>query len=118
MFESLFELLHIFAIDYLPALPFQIINILTSIILSYVLLLLSFTLVNLGGTRKGKMILGLVIFMGFTYALVVLNMFTRYLSCGLAVSYICRQVGHWAKDCTNCDKSPKTDFYKYHKLGY
>ena len=31
---------------------------------------------------------------------------------------ICRQVGHWAKDCTNCDKSPKTDFYKYHKLGY
>lgn len=87
MFESLFELLHIFAIDYLPALPFQIMNILTSIILSYVLLLLSFTLVNLGGTRKGKMILGLVIFMGFTYALVVLNMFTRYLSCGLAVNY-------------------------------
>ena len=25
--------------------------------------------------------------MGLTYALVVLNMFTRYLSCGLAVSY-------------------------------
>ena len=21
---------------------------------------------------------------------------------------ICRQVGHWAKECPNCDKSPKT----------
>ena len=33
-------------------------------------------------------------------------------------SLICRQVGHWAKDCTNCEKSPKADCYKYHQLGY
>ena len=30
---------------------------------------------------------------------------------------ICRQVGHWAKECPNCDKSPKT-CYKCHQLGH
>ena len=31
---------------------------------------------------------------------------------------ICRQVGHWAKECPNCDKSPKTACYKCHQLGH
>ena len=31
---------------------------------------------------------------------------------------ICRQAGHWAKECPNRDKSPKTAFYKCHQLGY
>ena len=31
--------------------------------------------------------------------------------------FICRQVGHWAKECPNCDKSPKT-CYKCHQLGH
>ena len=30
---------------------------------------------------------------------------------------ICRQVGHWAKECPNCDKSPRMACHKYHQLG-
>ena len=31
---------------------------------------------------------------------------------------ICRQAGHWAKECPNRDKAPKTACYKCHQLGY
>ena len=31
---------------------------------------------------------------------------------------ICRQVRHWAKECPNCDKSPKMAHYKCHQLGH
>ena len=31
---------------------------------------------------------------------------------------ICRQVGHWAKECPNHDKSPKMACYKCHQLGH
>ena len=31
---------------------------------------------------------------------------------------ICRQTGHWAKECPNRDKSPKTACYKCHQLGH
>ena len=31
---------------------------------------------------------------------------------------ISRQVGHWAKECPNRDKSPKTACYKCHQLGH
>ena len=31
---------------------------------------------------------------------------------------ICRQVGHWTKECSNRDKSPKTACYKCHQLGH
>ena len=31
---------------------------------------------------------------------------------------ICRQVGHWAKECPNCDKSSKMACYKCHQLGH
>ena len=31
---------------------------------------------------------------------------------------ICRQAGHWAKECPNGDKSPKTACYKCHQLGH
>ena len=31
---------------------------------------------------------------------------------------ICRQVGHWAKECPNRDKSPKMACYKCHQLGH
>ena len=30
---------------------------------------------------------------------------------------LCRQEGHWAKECLNCDKSPKTACHKCHQLG-
>ena len=30
---------------------------------------------------------------------------------------ICRQEGHWAKECPNCDKSPRMACHKYHQLG-
>ena len=30
---------------------------------------------------------------------------------------ICRQAGHWAKECPNHDKSPKMACYKCHQLG-
>jgi len=86
LFESLFEIIN-FDYNNIIMTPYALISLLSSILLSYVLLLLSFTLVNLGGTRKGKMILGLVIFMGLSYAMTVLKMFTRYLSCGLAINY-------------------------------
>ena len=31
---------------------------------------------------------------------------------------ICRRVGHWAKECPNCDKYPKMACYKCHQLGH
>ena len=31
---------------------------------------------------------------------------------------ICRQVGHWTKDCPNHDKSPKTACYRCQLLGH
>ena len=31
---------------------------------------------------------------------------------------ICRQAGHWAKECPNRDKSPRTACHKYHQLGH
>ena len=31
---------------------------------------------------------------------------------------ICRQVGHWAKECPNSDKSPRTACHKCHQLGH
>ena len=31
---------------------------------------------------------------------------------------ICRQEGHWAKECPNRDRSPKTACYKCHQLGH
>ena len=31
---------------------------------------------------------------------------------------ICSQVGHWAKECPNCDKSPKMACYKCDQLGH
>ena len=31
---------------------------------------------------------------------------------------ICRQVGHWAKECPNRDKSPRTACHKCHQLGH
>ena len=31
---------------------------------------------------------------------------------------ICRQVGHWAKECPNCDKSSRRTCYKCHQLGH
>ena len=31
---------------------------------------------------------------------------------------ICRQVGQWAKECPNHDKSPKMACYKCYQLGY
>ncbi|MCG3306413.1 hypothetical protein JGX31_14970 [Listeria monocytogenes] len=31
---------------------------------------------------------------------------------------ICRQKGHWAKECPNRDKSPKMACYKCHQLGH
>ena len=31
---------------------------------------------------------------------------------------ICRQVGHWAKECPNHGKSPKTASYKCQRLGH
>ena len=32
--------------------------------------------------------------------------------------FICRQAGHWAKECPNRDKPPKMACYKCHQLGY
>ena len=31
---------------------------------------------------------------------------------------ICRQAGHWAKECPNRDKSPRTACHKCHQLGH
>ena len=31
---------------------------------------------------------------------------------------ICRQAGHWAKECPNHDKSPRTACHKSHQLGH
>ena len=32
--------------------------------------------------------------------------------------FICRQAGHWAKECPNRDKPPKMACYKCHQLGH
>ena len=37
---------------------------------------------------------------------------------GRSKCLICRQARHWAKECPNHDKSPKTACYKCHQLGH
>jgi len=86
LFETLYELLD-FATGEAYIVPFRVLSVVAIIALSFVLMLLSFTLINMGGVRKAKLVLGLVIYMGLLYALSVLNIFTSYLSFGFAVNF-------------------------------
>lgn len=70
--------------EYIYLLPFKIFNIFVLILLCFVLLMFSFTLVNLGGARKGKLFFGLLLYMAFLYVLLFSQIFLRYISCGLA----------------------------------
>lgn len=85
LFNALYDIIN-YAENSLYLLPFNIISGLIAIALSFVLMLLSFTLINMGGIKKAKLVLGLLIYMGLIYALSVTKIFTGYLSFGLAIS--------------------------------
>ena len=85
LFDALYDIIN-YAENSLYLLPFNILSGLIAIALSFVLMLLSFTLINMGGIKKAKLILGLLIYMGLIYALSVSKIFTGYLSFGLAIS--------------------------------
>lgn len=85
LFDALYDIIN-YAENSLYLLPFNILSGLIAIALSFVLMLLSFTLINMGGIKKAKLILGLLIYMGLIYALSVTKIFTGYLSFGLAIS--------------------------------
>lgn len=85
LFDSLYDIIN-YAENSLYLLPFHILSGLIAIALSFVLMLLSFTLINMGGIKKAKLVLGLLIYMGLIYALSVTKIFTGYLSFGLAIS--------------------------------
>lgn len=85
LFDALYDIIN-YAENSLYLLPFNILSGLIAIALSFVLMLLSFTLINMGGIKKAKLVLGLLIYMGLIYALSVSKIFTGYLSFGLAIS--------------------------------
>ena len=85
LFDALYDIIN-YAENSLYLLPFNILSGLIAIALSFVLMLLSFTLINMGGIKKAKLVLGLLIYMGLIYALSVTKIFTGYLSFGLAIS--------------------------------
>ena len=85
LFDALYNIIN-YAENSLYLLPFNILSGLIAIALSFVLMLLSFTLINMGGIKKAKLVLGLLIYMGLIYALSVTKIFTGYLSFGLAIS--------------------------------
>ena len=85
LFDALYDIIN-YAENSLYLLPFHILSGLIAIALSFVLMLLSFTLINMGGIKKAKLVLGLLIYMGLIYALSVTKIFTGYLSFGLAIS--------------------------------
>lgn len=66
--------------------PLYLISSFIQIILFFVLLLLSFALINLGNLKKGKIMLGILIFMGISYVLSILNVFTDTISFGIAIT--------------------------------
>lgn len=85
LFDALYDIIN-YAENSLYLLPFNILSGLIAIALSFVLMLLSFTLINMGGIKKAKLVLGLLIYMGLIYSLSVSKIFTGYLSFGLAIS--------------------------------
>lgn len=68
------------------AIPFYLINYFIEIVLFFVLLLLSFTLINLGNLKKGKIMLGILIFMGINYVLNIFGELTDLIGFGLAIT--------------------------------
>lgn len=69
----------------LIAFPFYIINGLINNVMIFVLLLLSFTLINLGNLKKAKILLGILIFIGINYILNTCDIFSDLISFGIAI---------------------------------
>lgn len=64
---------------------FSIINSSINIILIFLLLLLSFTLINLGNLKKGKLFLGLLIFSGISYVYNIIEALFGLFGFGIAI---------------------------------
>lgn len=69
----------------LIAFPFYIIKGLINYVMIFVLLLLSFTLINLGNLKKAKILLGILIFIGINYILNTCDIFIDLISFGIAI---------------------------------
>lgn len=69
----------------LIAFPFYIINGLINYVMIFVLLLLSFSLINLGNLKKAKILLGILIFIGINYILNTCDIFIDLISFGIAI---------------------------------
>lgn len=69
----------------LLTIPFTILESCVGLILSFVILMFSFTLINIGIVRKAKVFLGIIVYFVIMYALATLQMLTGFLSFGLAI---------------------------------
>ena len=85
MFEELYQLLLSLELD-LPwgVIPLVLLQGFVDMILGYVLLLLSFAIINTGITKKGKVGLGILLFFGLMFALRMVTTFTSFISFGFA----------------------------------
>lgn len=68
-----------------PGIPFYLITYIVDILVTFVLLLLSFTLVNLGKMKKAKVVMGILIYMGCSYVLSIFQSAVGLLSFGLVL---------------------------------
>ena len=66
--------------------PFALLNTFVQAVLSLMLLLLSFAIVNSGVAKNAKLIFGLLLYLGMNYAIVLVKMLSSYLSFGFALN--------------------------------
>lgn len=64
---------------------FSIINLIVEAILGFILLFLAFCVVNTGIAKKGKVIIGILLYSGFSYALSLIDSIASTISFGFAV---------------------------------
>ena len=64
---------------------FAIINLIIEVILGFILLFLAFCVVNTGIAKKGKVIIGILLYSGFSYALSLIDSIASTISFGFAV---------------------------------
>lgn len=64
---------------------FSIINLIVEVILGFILLFLAFCVVNTGIAKKGKVIIGILLYSGFSYALSLISSIASTISFGFAI---------------------------------
>ena len=82
MFTFIFDLFE----GYYITVPFHIINGIVDILASFVMLLLAFSIINVGNIRRAKVFLGILFFVIMSYCLSLLDTISSFLAFGFAIN--------------------------------